>query len=252
MCAWDFVDTHVISERSFKARWGKRLAKMRRWAKRSPAACHSLPHTTTPTPNSITYGGVEEKHLPATAEEHSSANLGRVTSQSPSISAMLDSTNRIPGTLPLEAAMPESPFQPLQRDKSSSSLRPPLVHGHGGRTSTNLAREPSCASSTLSAGPRPTPKLPLHKRALRILSHIPTATWSVIAGLLFSLIQPMKALMVDTDGWTGSRMPNAPDDNPPLFFLLDTAAYLGALTVPLGLMLLGSSFARLKVRLPLQ
>lgn len=41
-------------------------------------------------------------------------------------------------------------------------------------------------------------------------------------------------------------MPNAPDGNPPLSWLLDTAAFIGAMTVPMALILLGSSFARLK------
>lgn len=175
------------------------------------------------------------------AEGHTShGGLGRVTSQTPSLYAMIDSTNRIPGTMPLEGGdIPESPFQPLGKRATS----PPVLSTHAeGQSLGGDSRPPSFASR-----PHTLPRTPLLKKGLSLLHHVPTATWSVIAGLLFSLIQPLKALLTETGGWTGSRMPNAPDNNPPLHFLLDTAAYIGALTVPLGLMLLGSSFARLKV-----
>lgn len=82
---------------------------------------------------------------------------------------------------------------------------------------------------------------------MRLLQGIPIATWAVVLGIMFSLIQPLKALLTETPGWTGSRVPNAPDGNPPLSFFLQTTKYLGAVTVPLALILLGSSFARLKV-----
>jgi hypothetical protein len=77
-----------------------------------------------------------------------------------------------------------------------------------------------------------------------LLANIPPPTYAVALGLLFSLVQPLKALMVHTPG---QHMPDAPDGLPPLHFVLDTAAYLGAITVPLALILLGASFARLKV-----
>ena len=40
-------------------------------------------------------------------------------------------------------------------------------------------------------------------------------------------------------------MPTAPDGQPPLAFLLDAANFVGAASVPLGLICLGSSLARL-------
>lgn len=50
------------------------------------------------------------------------------------------------------------------------------------------------------------------------------ATLSVILAIPVSLVSPLKALFVHVDGWTGGRMPNAPDGNPPLSFLLDVSS----------------------------
>jgi hypothetical protein len=54
-------------------------------------------------------------------------------------------------------------------------------------------------------------------------------------------------LFVPVSGWTSDKIPNAPDGNPPLSFIIDTAAFLGGVTIPAALVLLGASFARLKV-----
>ncbi|KAJ9104588.1 hypothetical protein QFC21_002086 [Naganishia friedmannii] len=73
---------------------------------------------------------------------------------------------------------------------------------------------------------------------------------SLFLALPISLVQPLKALFVHVEGWTGGRMPNGPDGKPPLSWLLDTANFLGQICIPLGLILLGSSFARLKLPKP--
>jgi hypothetical protein len=218
MCAWDFAEDRTVRNETFKERWSRRLAKLQRWrqGKSAEAPRESL--------------AVESKAVPEQLEAHSTQALGRMTSQTPSLSAMIDSTNRIPATMPLEGRdIHESPFRALSKS--------PAPQEAGDAQSTQAP--PSVASKS--------PRATLLTRAAVILQNEPMATWSVAAGLLCSLVQPLKALLAPTDGWTGARMPNAPDGNPPLFFLLDTAAYIGALTVPLGLMLLGSSFARLQL-----
>lgn len=238
MCGWDFTENRTIRNETFWQRWSRRLSRPRQFISRrrevSPAE---------PVPNAnVGQGGLnhmESKTSPIQLEGHSTQTaLGRMTSLTPSLSAMIDSTNRIPGTMPLEGGdLPESPFQSL-----SKSPTPQPFEGDEDAGSIRSDARPSSVASEKPAT-RPT----LLMRAVVTIQHVPTATWSVIAGLLCSLIQPLKALLTTTENWTGSRMPNAPDGNPPLFFLLDTTAYIGALTVPLGLMLLGSSFARLQV-----
>lgn len=107
-------------------------------------------------------------------------------------------------------------------------------------------------------------------------------TLGVILSLPMALVLPLKALFVSVPGWTGTRMPNAPDGKPPLSFFYDVSAikldgrlanvvvlqftvFVGGMTIPLvsvlqvsgcgsnllffsgGLILLGASFARLKL-----
>jgi hypothetical protein len=47
---------------------------------------------------------------------------------------------------------------------------------------------------------------------------------SLFLALPISLVQPLKALFVHVDGWTGGRIPNSPDGKPPLSWLLDVSA----------------------------
>ncbi|KAF3992449.1 hypothetical protein FT663_00729 [Candidozyma haemuli var. vulneris] len=66
---------------------------------------------------------------------------------------------------------------------------------------------------------------------------------SLIVSLIIAMSPPLKALFVETS----FSMPNAPDEMPPLSFLMDLTSYVGAASVPLGLLLLGATIARLKV-----
>lgn len=66
---------------------------------------------------------------------------------------------------------------------------------------------------------------------------------SLIVSLIIALSPPLKALFVKSSFY----MPHAPDEMPPLSFFMDLASYVGAASVPLGLILLGATIARLKV-----
>lgn len=68
---------------------------------------------------------------------------------------------------------------------------------------------------------------------------------SLIVSLIIAMSPPLKALFVKSNFY----MPSAPDEMPPLSFLMDLASYVGAASVPLGLLLLGATIARLKVNL---
>jgi hypothetical protein len=93
-----------------------------------------------------------------------------------------------------------------------------------------------------------TPRIPLWRRILTgIIGILNPVSISLFFALPIALISPLKALFVVVDNWTGTRIPNGPDGKPPLAFVLDTAAFIGAICIPVGLMLLGASFARLKV-----
>lgn len=96
-------------------------------------------------------------------------------------------------------------------------------------------------------------------------------TVSLIISLPIALIQPLKALFVDVSNIGGPSW-KGPDGRPPLAFVIDTGAYaisgvrdeiyrsylviflaefLGTITVPLALILLGASFARFTIPRPL-
>lgn len=66
---------------------------------------------------------------------------------------------------------------------------------------------------------------------------------SLIVSLIIAMSPPLKALFVKST----FHIPNAPDNEPPLSFVIDLTSYVGAASVPLGLLLLGATIARLKV-----
>lgn len=69
---------------------------------------------------------------------------------------------------------------------------------------------------------------------------------SIYVALPISLIPKLKALFIEVPG---VHMPPAPDGQPPLAFIQDIATFLGGASVPIGLICLGSSLARLNVPL---
>ena len=77
-----------------------------------------------------------------------------------------------------------------------------------------------------------------------IQSLISPATISIVVSFPIALIKPLKGLFISFDD---SPIPNAPDGNPPLYFVMDTANFLGAASVPLGLVCLGTALAKLKM-----
>ncbi|TBU57227.1 auxin efflux carrier [Dichomitus squalens] len=75
-------------------------------------------------------------------------------------------------------------------------------------------------------------------------------TISLAISLPTALVLPLKALFVSC---ASQGCPNwhGPDNRPPLAFVMDTAQFVDTIAVPLALILLGASFARIKVPRPL-
>ncbi|KAK4057082.1 Protein M3 [Microbotryomycetes sp. JL221] len=74
-------------------------------------------------------------------------------------------------------------------------------------------------------------------------------TISLLTALVCALVAKLKALFLVVPD--GSFNPTAPDGKPPLAILLDTATFVGAASVPLGLMVLGSALQRMTLPRPL-
>ncbi|KAF9021484.1 auxin efflux carrier [Hymenopellis radicata] len=73
-------------------------------------------------------------------------------------------------------------------------------------------------------------------------------TMTMYISLICALIPQLKALFVKSD--TGPQY-HGPDGNPPLTFVIQTAELVGNINVPLALILLGASFARMQIPKPL-
>ncbi|KAL7664568.1 Protein ECM3 [[Candida] zeylanoides] len=69
---------------------------------------------------------------------------------------------------------------------------------------------------------------------------------SLIMSIAIAMSPPLKKLFVHTGN--GPHIPDAPDGQPPLSFVMDFVAYVGAASVPLGLLLLGATMSRLQVK----
>ncbi|CAK9435635.1 uncharacterized protein LODBEIA_P03620 [Lodderomyces beijingensis] len=67
---------------------------------------------------------------------------------------------------------------------------------------------------------------------------------ALFVSIAVAMSPPLKALFVPTT----FSMPNAPDEQPPLSFVIDLTSYVGAASVPLGLLLLGATLSRLQVK----
>ncbi|SCU88214.1 LADA_0E08856g1_1 [Lachancea dasiensis] len=69
---------------------------------------------------------------------------------------------------------------------------------------------------------------------------------AVIAGLIVAFIPWVKALFVTTSNTPDIK--GAPDAQPALSFIMDFTSYVGAASVPFGLLLLGGTLGRLKIK----
>ncbi|KAF9218915.1 hypothetical protein BS17DRAFT_719315 [Gyrodon lividus] len=94
------------------------------------------------------------------------------------------------------------------------------------------------------------PSQPLPRRLLHICQNFirglaNPCSLATIISLVMAVIPPIKALFIP--GVSNTSIPPAPDGNPPLAFIMNTANFIGAASVPMGLITLGSALARLHV-----
>ncbi|KAJ7708205.1 auxin efflux carrier [Mycena rosella] len=70
------------------------------------------------------------------------------------------------------------------------------------------------------------------------------SSFSILLSFVIALVPQLKALFVEVDG---THIHPAPDGDPPLAFIIDAASFIGAASVPMGLVCLGSALARLSI-----
>ena len=78
-----------------------------------------------------------------------------------------------------------------------------------------------------------------------IRSSMSPPSLSIIISFVISVVPALKALFVPNV--SGVNFPSAPDGQPPLAILMNTANFIGAASIPLGLICLGSALARLQL-----
>jgi hypothetical protein len=195
----------------------------------------------------------ETDHEPAALQRDTSTRYrgGGIPARKTSRSTSFSSIRPIPPTAPLDANAEEPcASHPRQRTVRTRSIgdtgeeRPtvlPVCANHG---ETPIYHEPASRPPSIHQTARQ--KLIARLAVIGNALTMPVSL-AVIVAIPCALIDPLKALFTPVSGWTGGRMPNAPDGRPPLAWVLETAAFIGAIVVPAGLLLLGAGFARLKV-----
>lgn len=151
-------------------------------------------------------------------------------------------------TIPVENAQPSTSVIPtLDAMSPSPTTVTPTEKDFNNETKEEVDREKCIMEEQLSSPARRFTILQVVANFARSL--VTPVTISILAAFPISLIPQLKGLFVTFDN---SPIPIAPDGHPPLYFLYDTADFLGAASVPLGLVCLGSALASLKVPKNLQ
>ncbi|EIW61418.1 auxin efflux carrier [Trametes versicolor FP-101664 SS1] len=150
----------------------------------------------------------------------------------------------------LSTAAPPAPNTRLPPSASTSALPPvpPPTRAHSIRSAAD-AQSLAQGSDTDTLHPAS-----FKHRVIRVFrplaALITPVTITLAISLPIALVQPLKALFVDVSDIGGPSW-KGPDGRPPLAFLIDTAQFMGNIAVPLALVLLGASFARLQTPRPL-
>ncbi|TCD62952.1 Protein M3 [Steccherinum ochraceum] len=155
----------------------------------------------------------------------------------------------------LQYKEPIAAFETLP-DLTRRSSRNSQVSQHDNTTSLDAVQHASSSAdqavspnNTLNA-PEPTKHGLLYRVLHPIKAVFHPVTIALLVSLPIALVDPLKALFVDITQDGGPNF-HGPDGRPPLAFIIDTASFLGNIAVPLALILLGASFARLQIPRPI-
>lgn len=112
------------------------------------------------------------------------------------------------------------------------------------------ALEPIPSLSASSRSNHPSPYVRVFHSILSVLNGFASPpTVALLSALVIALIPSLKSLFVYTDD--SSFHPTAPDGDPPLAIVYNTATFVGAASVPLGLTVLGASIAKMEIPRPI-
>lgn len=239
LCALDFKEENLLRDAPlpFRRRWGARMKRLAEILSRRRDSTSGGGASASTTPDvEFGHADTEEKDdddvpgaLPSRPMYSGGAVPTKKASRAASFTSMMESTRPIPPTAPLDAA-------DAAAVGGAHALQPVCSH----HAAPSVYHHPASPVPSLH-------RTPIWKRALHVLeSFLLPASIAIMIAIPCSIVLPLKALFVNVDGWTGTKMPNGPDGKPPLAFITDTTTFLGGMTVPANLILLGAGFARLK------
>ncbi|KAF7796059.1 hypothetical protein EIP86_007230 [Pleurotus ostreatoroseus] len=258
--AWDFVGPEVEDEermeiarqkrqmifKAFDRIIPNRLRKRTRWADDDEHASGENPGTPATMNEKPSPSPDEEAAISEPPSRVHSASITRNTSFAEDAATAVPSEPDPGRDIGYTPRYPEAPLSPTL-SRPSSPTRVGTEVGDQGCNSAVHEKEKEVRFHTPTPPPRPTfGKQVLSAMRAFILGLLSPASLSVILAFPIALITPVKALFVELPN---SPIPNAPDGQPPLAFIMDTASFVGAGSVPLGLICLGSALARLNVPL---
>jgi len=214
--AWDFAGPDVepeVVQAKIKAR-RQRLFRLFLLKKRQGPS--SPLHNEIPAQD-------EEKAVPPQSPKMVSKNRTSVTD---------DATTTV-------ITSPQDSIDPLSRSSQVPSSQPDGHH--------TLIPEPTASTSTSPQRRSLSYSKLLYTYARSFIKGMfnPVST-AIYVALPIALVPKLKALFVEVPG---VHMPSAPDGQPPLAFIQDIATFIGGASVPIGLICLESSLARLNVPL---
>ncbi|WWC73884.1 uncharacterized protein I206_107856 [Kwoniella pini CBS 10737] len=233
LCAWDFQDNRRIPDHPpLKERWSSQLeltkGKLSKWTGSRKDTRIDMESQTIP--------GMEM--IDQTSEEHRSVlrELERNGIEPYLPPSDPHSSQEIISAHPTSSIDPNGPIR-------RCSLQIPQYSSDKDQSGS----EPTAISEQDHESVLSPVRKPIWKKICLLFYNLPNVTKAIIISIPIATIQPLKALFAETEGWSGSKMPNGPDGNPPLAFVIETTSFLGAIAVPGALLLLGASFARLKM-----
>jgi len=137
---------------------------------------------------------------------------------------------------------------PAERD-AIESRHPSPTRSTAPQDTEFPALEPIPSFSSSSRSNHPSPYVRVLHSILSVLSGFASPpTLALLSALVVALIPTLKSLFVYTDD--SSFHPTAPDGDPPLAIMYNTATFVGGASVPLGLTVLGSSIAKMEIPRP--
>ncbi|KAG0636778.1 hypothetical protein HOY80DRAFT_1053505 [Tuber brumale] len=165
---------------------------------------------------------------------------------------MISSSEGISSEAPTTPAIPPATAATVEVLGKPSSLSPTARHPDTQTTiaTTTTPETPNSQAPTIAASSSAPPltPIPILLRVWAVLKPFLTLpALTLVFSLVIANVPYLKALFVRTPAVPKSKVPNAPDNKPPLDFMMDIATFSGPCVPVLGMLLIGAALSRLSM-----